>query len=152
MVKRSYEEQSGYLIGAIDIAIEAVQNIHPKGFNQKHVDIFLESYFGWKKRIMESEPKFRNLTSLKYDIVNVFTYFNEASGPTVDLFWNMIKEQNLPYERVNKLAKILSKQKIKNRIEYDYVIDAMVPFKQQGMISEDDFQLLNKLLGDFEKS
>jgi hypothetical protein len=60
-------------------------------------------------------------------------------------------KHNLPYERENKLEKILSKRKIKNRQEYDYVIDTMVPFKQEGIISDSDFELLNQLIGEFER-
>ncbi len=150
MPSEKYIEQSTNLIKAIDIAIEVVKSIPPNGFNEVHVQLFLETYLRIKKQIIEAEPKFQTLTSLKYDINSVFTYFNEGAGETVNEFWKRIKESNLPYERENKLEKILSKRKIKNRQEYDYVIDTMVPFKQEGIINDSDFELLNQLIGEFE--
>jgi hypothetical protein len=150
MASKAYVEQAENLIKAIDIAIEVIKTNPPKGFNEQHVQIYVEGYYTTKKQIIEAEPKFQTLASLKYDISTVFSYFNEGSGRTVNEFWNRIKENGLPYERENKLEKILSKKKIKNQQEYDYVIDTMVPFKQEGMISETDFELLNRLIGEYE--
>lgn len=151
MPSEKYIEQSKNLIKAIDIAIKVVKSHPPKEFNEYDIQLFLDGYNRFKKQIIEAEPKFSNLGSLKYTIQDVFTYFNESSGETVNEFWRRIKESNLPYERDNKLEKILSKQKIKNRQEYDYVIDTMVPFKQEGIISDSDFELLNQLVGEFER-
>ena len=151
MPSQKYIEQSTNLVKAIDIAIEVVKSHPPKGFNEYHIQLFLDGYNSFKKLIIEADPKFSNLGSLKYKIQDVFTYFNEGAGETVNEFWKRIKESNLPYERENKLEKILSKRKIKNRQEYDYVIDTMVPFKQEGIISDSDFELLNQLIGEFER-
>lgn len=151
MPSQKYIEQSTNLVKAIDIAIEVVKSHPPKGFNEYHVQLFLDGYNRFKNQIIEAEPKFSNLGSLKYTIQDVFTYFNEGAGETVNEFWKRIKESNLPYERENKLEKILSKRKIKNRQEYDYVIDTMVPFKQEGIINDSDFELLNQLIGEFER-
>ncbi len=150
MASKAYEEQAENLIKAIDIAIEVIKVNPPKGFNEQHVQIFVEGYYTTKKQIIEAEPKFQTLASLKYDISSVFTYFNEGAGVTVNEFWKRIKESGLPYERENILEKILSKKKIKNQQEYDYVIDTMIPFKQEGMISEIDFELLSQLIGEYE--
>lgn len=151
MPSKKYIEQSKNLIKAIDIAIEVIKSHPPKGFNEYHIQLFLDGYNRFKKQIIEAEPKFQTLASLKYDIDSVFTYFNEGAGETVNEFWRRIKESNLPYERDNKLEKILSKRKIKNRQEYDYVIDTMVPFKQEGIINDSDFELLNQFIGEFER-
>ena len=64
--------------------------------------------------------------------------------------WKEIKAQNLPYKRENKLAKILKRKKINNIHEYDFVIDVIVPYQQEGLINEEEVVLLNKWLGDFE--
>lgn len=150
MASKAYEEQAENLVKAINIANEILRKTPPKGFNTYHVELFLETYNRVKKQIIEAEPKFQTLASLKHDITTVFTYFNEGTGETVDEFWRKIKENDLPYVRENKLEKILSRKKIRNQQEYDYIIDTMVPFEQEGIISKVDFEILNQLIGEYE--
>lgn len=150
MASKIYEEQAENLIKAINIANEILIKTPPKGFNSHHVEIFLETYNRIKKQIIEAEPKFQTLVSLKHDVTAVFTYFNEGSGETVDEFWKKIQENDLPYIRENKLEKVLSRKKIRNQQEYDYVIDTIVPFEQEGMISKTDVEILNQLIGEYE--
>lgn len=150
MASKAYEEKADNLIKAIDIAIDTFKKCPPKGFNEQHLEIVLQNKERTKNSLLYPDPKFMNLGSLKYAIQDVFTYFNEGAGETVNEFWKRIKESGLPFERENKLEKILSKKKIKNQQEFDYVIDTMVPFKQEGMISETDFELLNQLIGEYK--
>jgi hypothetical protein len=150
MASKKYIEQSSHLIKAIEIAIDVLKKIPPKGFEEHDTRTFVGFYEGCKESLINPDPKYSNLASLKYDIEAVFTYFNEASGETVNEFWKRIKESSLPYERENKLEKILLKKKIRNQQDYDYVIDTMVPFKQEGIINETEFELLNQLVGEFE--
>jgi len=70
----------------------------------------------------------------------------------VDYFWQEIKLAGLDFKRENKLGKILKRKKINNRIEYDFIIDVFVPYQQEGLISGDEVELLNKLLADYEGS
>jgi hypothetical protein len=104
-----------------------------------------------KKRRLNEEKKYETLQSLKYSIEDVFTYFQEAAGPDVDEFWRLIKEANLPYERENKLEKIMTRGRIRNDIEYDYVIDTIVPFQQEGILSNEDVKKLNEMIEKFER-
>ena len=96
MASKKYIEQSTSSIKAIDIAIEVFKRIPPKGFNEHHINIVLESNHQFKKQIIEAEPKFQTLASLKYDVENVFTYFQEACEETVNEFWQKIKQAGLP--------------------------------------------------------
>ena len=48
------------------------------------------------------------------------------------------------------MAKILKRKKINNDIEYDFVTDLIVPYQQEGMITEEEVILLNAYLGKFE--
>ncbi|WP_218918533.1 hypothetical protein [Flectobacillus major] len=91
------------------------------------------------------------MASLKYSIDEVFTYFQEGNGQTVEKFWEKIKEAGLPYKRENKLVKILKRKRIKDDIEYDFVIDVIVPYQEEGLISADEVALLNQWIGDFEE-
>ena len=110
----------------------------------------LKCYNERKERRIACEKKFETLQSLKYDIEDVFSYFQEGAGLDVDEFWRLIKEANLPYERENKLEKIMKRGRIRNDIEYNYVVDTIVPFQQEGIISEDDVKKLNEMIDKFE--
>ena len=119
--KRTYQDEALKLAQAIDIAIEAFKVECPKEFEKSHQEHFISCYTDWKEKCLNPEPQFKNLTSLKYSINDVFTYFQEGTGKTVEYFWKRIKEEGLEYERENKLEKILKRGIIKGRIEYDYV-------------------------------
>jgi uncharacterized pyridoxamine 5'-phosphate oxidase family protein len=76
--------------------------------------------------------------------------YQEDSGEPVEMFWRLIKEQGIPLKRVNKMAKILKRGRIKDQEEYDFVTDVIVPYKQEGMITEEQEIQLNEMLGKFE--
>jgi hypothetical protein len=91
------------------------------------------------------------MSSLKYKEEDVFIYFQEASGETVNEFWKRIKESGLPYKRENKMEKILKRKKIRNDIEYNYVIDTIVPLQQEGVLSKEDVSLLEQMMAQYEQ-
>lgn len=148
--RRIYDEEADKLVKAIDIAIEAFSVKCPADFDRNHQQHFISCYTEWKENCLHPEPKFKNLTSLKYLVEDVFTYFQEGTGPTVEYFWNKIKEENLPYERENKLQKILDRGKLKDQIEYEYVIDMIIVAEQIGMTTAIQTKTLNELLEQFE--
>ncbi|MEE1082324.1 MAG: hypothetical protein UH850_01070 [Paludibacteraceae bacterium] len=159
MASKKYIEARDNLIKAIDLANEALLK-YPNG-KEKQEFVYdgisytvLEWKIKWhneiKDRRLNEEKKYETLQSLKYTIEDVFTYFQEGAGPDVNEFWRLIKEANLPYERENKLEKIMNRGRIRNDIEYDYVIDTIVPFQQEGILSEEDVQKLNEMIEKFE--
>lgn len=157
MKEDKYAEAALNLAKAADIAIAVIQKFPPKGWNEHYVtenkneiDHFIDVYKEWKENALNPKPQFRNLKSLKYEYDNIFTEFQEGSGTFIEEFWKEIKAQNLPYKRENKLAKILKRKKINNIHEYDFVIDVIVPYQQEGLINEEEVVLLNKWLGEFE--
>lgn len=135
------------LFKAIDIAINSFNKYPPVRLGSDFIDF----YTGLKNKILNHEEKFKNLRSHKYNIETVFTYFQECSGPDIEFFWKQIKEANLPYKRENRMLKILKRKRINTIIEYDFVTDVIVPYQQEGMITEEEVVLLNAYLGDFEK-
>jgi len=149
-MKNTYEKEANKLAKAIDIAIEAVKKFPPKDYSSEHIKIFIKTYLDFKKNALNPKPKFKTLASLKYNIQNTFIFFQEGSGKTVDFFWNEIKNCNLPYKRENKLKKIIAKKRIKNHLEYEYVIDTIVPFEQENIINKEDIAILNQLISNFE--
>ena len=138
------------LFTAIDIAIKSIKKYPPINWDDNAVNQFVDVYIMYKERRTNCEKKFQNLSSLKYSVQDIFTYFQECSGLAVEEFWKQIKDAGLPYKRENKLAKILKRRKINNDIEYDFVTDVIVPYTQEGLITEEESILLKQYLGNFE--
>lgn len=150
MKEDKYSIEVNNLCKAIDIAINSFKKFPPKIWDEKTLNHFISCYEEWKRGRLNAEKKFRTLSSLKYEVEDVFTYFQESAGDEVNYFWKKIKEQDLPYKRENKMLKILKRKKINNDIEYDFVIDVIVPYRQEGMITDDEVGLLNNYIAAFE--
>lgn len=150
MKKQNYAEEAQYLAKAVDIAIFIFENYAPKSWSNADIQHLKDFYLETKNRIINPEPQYKNIASLKYLNEDIFTPFQEGYGNYVNLFWKEIKEAGLPFIRVNKMEKILKRKKINNQQEYDYVIDTIVPFQQEGIISEEDVKNLNKYIEIFE--
>jgi len=148
--KRTYQEEANKLAAAIDLAIEAFKVECPSDFTKSHQQHTISCYADWKESCLNPEPQFRNLTSLKHSINDAFTYFQEGTGRTVEYFWYRIKEEGLDYERENRLEKILKREKISGRIEYNYVIDMIVVAEQVGLTNNEEITKLSEMLGEYE--
>lgn len=150
MEQDKYAQDAQNLSKAIDIAVKVIKNYPPKRWDENNISHVVNLNLEWKGNILNPEPKFRNLKSLKYYIEAVFTKFQEGNGVFVEEFWKEIKKQNLPYKRENKVAKILKRKKINNIYEFDFVIDVIVPYQQEGLINSEEVALLNELISEFE--
>ena len=150
MASKKYIEARDNLVKAIDLANEVLLEF-PHGRTQEDVDGSVEFNNYRKDLALNAAKEFQTMQSLNYLIEDFFIYFQEGVGrPDVDEFWRRIKEANLPYVRENKLEKIMKRGRIRNDIEYDYVIDTIVPFQQEGILSEEDVKKLNEMIEKFE--
>jgi hypothetical protein len=146
-----YQIELENLDKACDIAIEAYAKFPPIGWPLEEVEWSIKCRKETKNGLKDRKSPFNNLSSLKYEYQDIFTYFQEGSGQTVEEFWKRIKEVRLPYKRENKLAKILKRGKVRNNIEYDFVKDVLNPYLQDGIISETEAKFLDAVLGEFEQ-
>ncbi|RYJ42440.1 hypothetical protein [Flavobacterium beibuense] len=149
-MKKTYDEEAKKLANAIDIALDAFEQYPVKGLTPDQRNMMINSYLEFRHSALNPLPQYKKLASLKYLITDVFIYFNEATGDTVEYFWKQIHLNNLDYQRENKLLKILKRQKIKDRIEYEYVTDIMVHYHQQGLISDEELLQIQKMIEAFE--
>lgn len=149
MEKDKYSILAEQLLKAIDIANEALQKFPPKGWSEVHIGLFIVGHE--RIRISLVQSKKLNLRIIKEGTSDLLTYFQEAGGRAVEYFWTTIKEAGLPFKRENKMTKILKRKKINNIGEYDFVIDTIVPYKQEGFIDENDIALLNIMIAKFEE-
>ena len=150
--KANYETEALKISKVIDIAIEALEKLPPKIWSGENLIHMKNCYIEWKNNAINPDQKYKNLTSLKYIIEDVFTIFQEGSGEFVEYFWKEIEDQKLAYIREDKLWKILKRGKIKNRVEFEYVKDIIVAAMQENRITIDESKILNEMLGKFEKS
>lgn len=147
---QNYDTEALKLAKAIDIAIYCFRKHPPEEFTKEHIDHFVNVYSEWKDRILNPEPEFRKMASLKYDIQNVFTVYQEGSGEAVEHFWQQIANENLGYIREDKLRKIVNRGKIRGRSEYDLVVDSIVSAEQENRISKDEALQLDRMLDEYE--
>jgi hypothetical protein len=134
----------------IDLAIEAIRKYPPYNMNNDEITHFVNVYSEYKREPSENERKFQNLQSVKQSEDDILVFFNEGHGTCVNEFWNLIASNKIPFKRKNKLKNVLSRKKIKNSFEYDYVIDSMGFFIQEEIISKLELEILNKAISDFE--
>jgi len=149
-MKLDYDVESKRLARAVDIAIDSFCRYPPKDYTKENLDHTINVYSEWKNSILNPEPKFRKIASLKYHIQDVFTYFQEGSGEAVEQFWKEIAIENLGYVRVDRLGKIIDRGIIKGRIEYELVQDSLISAQQVGRITEKEAKQLSEMLGRFE--
>lgn len=145
-----YKVEADKLSVLIDIAIKAIQTYPPKIFNEATSKQFIKTYLEFKNDILNPTPQYRNIKSLNSVKQNALIFFQESSGDAVNYFWKEINKLELGITRVNKLEKILKKNKISNQAEFDYIIDTLVPAKQEGLITTEEVEILSKLIGKFE--
>jgi hypothetical protein len=149
-MRQDYNTEALKIAKAIDIAIDAFTKYPPKDFTKENIDHVVNVHYEWKNSILNPEPKFRKIASLKYHIQDVFTYFQEGAGETVEYFWRQLAKENLGYAREDKLRKIIDRGKIKGRIEYGIVIDSIIAAEQEKRITKQEAKRLSEMLGEFE--
>jgi hypothetical protein len=135
---------------ACDIAIQSYKKFPMKGCTNEDIAWFISCRTETKKRLIDRQKPFNTLASLKYVREEIFSYFQEGLGQTVDEFWKLISSVGLPYKRENKLAKVFKRGMIKNMIEYDFVKDIIGPYLGSRLIDENEAQLLDEMLTKFE--
>jgi hypothetical protein len=150
-LKKEYATEANRLAKAIDIAIEAFRRYPLEGWDDKQIEHVVNVYAEWKYSALNPAPEYRKIVSLNYRIQDALTFFQEGTGQATDYFWKRIAAEELGYERVDGLRKVLSRGKIKGRIEYDQVTDSFIAAQQEGRITEEEAGRLAGMIGDFEK-
>jgi hypothetical protein len=111
---------------------------------------FIAAYDKFKEEALAPEARYKNLGSLDSLKNEVFIFFQEGKGDTVEYFWKRIEEEKLELKRANKLNRILKRKKIINQEEYDFITDTVVPMKQLGAVSEEEFVDLTNMLNRYQ--
>lgn len=149
--KKDYATEANRLAKAIGIAIESFRQYPFEGWDNAIVDHVVNVYSEFKHLALNPAPEYRKTVSLNYIIQDVLTIFQEGTGQAVDYFWKRIAAEELGYERVDRLRKVLDRGRIKGRTEYDQVTDSFIAAQQEGRITEEEADRLAGMIGDFEK-
>jgi hypothetical protein len=90
------------------------------------------------------------LRELGYLEDSFLTYWNEGPDSETHAFWEQVRVQGLPYQRVGHLGKILARGRIASRTEYEFAVDSVVIAEQDGRLTPADATLLAQLIEAYE--
>ena len=128
--KRTWQKQLDGFVQAVEIGI-AVYRKYPlppvddDGLPNASAAAYARESRELAKMAKHAEPPFANLKSLAYLEYQFFLLWNETHGRHVTKFWNEIAKHRLPYEAKDIIADVLARGKVRTRIEYEHVVDAM---------------------------
>lgn len=151
MPSKKYFELLDNFVKLSNIAIDAYTKFNYSVNGVSAFDFVIISNKDRQRDRLNCSKIYQNITSLKITINDVLTFFNEASGPIVEYFWEQVNLQNLPFERKDVVGNILKRGYIRNFSEYEYVQDVLVVFEQTGRITHEESNSLKAMVGKFEK-
>jgi hypothetical protein len=105
--KKEYATEANRLARAIDIAIESFRIYPLEGWSNKQIEHIVKVYSEWKYSALNPALEYKKIASLNYRVQEVLTIFQEGTGQAVDYFWKRIAAEELGYERVDRLRKVL---------------------------------------------
>lgn len=127
-----------------------ISNVARKSVTTREPPHTLIQLLMWRRQALEPKLAFAKLRSLAYLEEAVLTRWNEHSGPNVERFWQLAKEQGLPFERRDIIREILDRGHIRNDIEFEAATDALMILRDIGKISDEEAQKLKDMIGAFE--
>lgn len=147
--RQTYEQRAEKFAKVCDIAIKVLSEANlPAEEKERMIRISKSD----KKLALHPQPIYKRIGSLKCIEEEHFWYWNEHKGTHIDQFWNELKNTIIGYERKDRFAKILKRERIDSKIEYDYVIDEIFTAEQVGRITDCEAARLNNYLLIYEKS
>ena len=147
--KKTYIQRVEQLISAIEIAENIL--ISSETLEDYKIPI-INGNKELKNLALHPEPQFKNIQSLKFLEHAFLTYWNESEGQHIEKFWMKIYKAEMDYERKDSIYAALKRKKIKDIHEYDDIKDNLVLYIQMGRISEEQANLLDQLLHDFDQN
>lgn len=134
---------------AIDIAEKVI--LESKLLDEKTKTHFINWGREAKHDALHPEPRFKNISSLKYIENDFLVYWNESNGKDVEKFWKEVFRKKIGFQRKDIIGLILKRKKIKDVHEYDNLIDTIVVAEQIGQIDKAQVKELNRYIGEFEE-
>lgn len=104
-----------------------------------------------RSQVTNAKPNAQTLPTLRYIESAVIQAFNEESGPDTEKFWRRISEAGLDFRRRDVVRDILERDRIKDRIEYDIVVDTADTLADMGKVTPAEAKRLQQLVARFER-
>lgn len=148
-INLTYQERAERLGKAIDIAEKIISQSLEMEFSLKKAMLSFGNTT--KNDALNPEPEFRKIASIKYLEDDFLIYWNEAKGSDIESFWKEIYSKKIGFERKDVIELVIKRNKIKNKNEYNTIIDTIVVAEQIGRITTEQREILSELIGQFEK-
>jgi hypothetical protein len=140
------EEKARQLLQAITIHEDVV--IESRAHTAAQKKLIRDGLARERDRIVSGDSK--TLATLHFVEATVLRSFNEASGPDTEKFWERVANAGLAFHRRDVVREILDRNRIKDRIEYDAVIDTADLLTDAGKITAAEAKQLRQLVERYE--
>jgi hypothetical protein len=147
--RQTYEQRASQFANICDIGIKVLTEAEISFDEKKRMIDMCNSD---KEKALHPLPIYKRIRSLKCLEAEHFWYWNEHNGGHINEFWKEVKEAGFDYQRKDLFKKILTRSRISNMQEYEYVIDEILVAEQTGRISIDQVERLNNYLTNYEKT
>ena len=147
-MRLSYKDRLQRLFRTLDISKEILSttDLISKDEKKAHL-VFIEQT---QELLLNPEPQHKNSKSLEFVENTILTYWNEASGPHIEIFWERLDGEAIDFIRRDIIRDVLSRKKIKNIHEFDHIIDSFVIAQQTGRMTNDEAEEMNSYIQEFE--
>jgi hypothetical protein len=144
---KSNGTQAEQLLKAAEISATVMRESRSLSQEQKEIALRgLEQMRGLIAAMPESKTS-KGLPDIEQAIVQPW---NEESGEDAEKFWKAASAAGLDYTRRNVLQDVLKRKRVKDRQEYEVVIDTLDGDEQEGKITAGQAAELRKLATAFE--
>jgi hypothetical protein len=140
------EEKARQLLQAITIHEDVV--IESRAHTAAQKKLIRDGLARERDRIVSGDSK--TLATLHFVEATVLRSFNESSGPDTEKFWERVANAGLAFHRRDVVREILDRNRIKDRIEYDAVIDTADLLTDAGKITAAEAKQLRQLVERYE--
>jgi hypothetical protein len=134
---RRYRERAAALAAAIDVGAE----LAPAAV--------AASAATWRRMAVEPTIGHDTMAGLAALEEAFFTYWNEADGEHVEVFWRRIAERGLPFTRVDPIRAMIERGGIRTAIERDALVALVAERRAQGTLRDEEAAAVARAVADF---
>lgn len=138
-------QQADRLLQLVQISVEAIASWSEERYVQA---VRLQLDFAVD---LIAEGRSRSVAPLRSFERDLLIPWNELPWESTKPFWLAAEREGLPYRRTDRLTKILQRDAIRSRADYDLALDSLPLAAQEGRISPSEGERLAELVALYEQ-